>query len=377
MALKRVLYKSCLLSIVLAITNACFVENAFGADKNHNKYQKWDFKVSQAFIYDNNILKYSDNYINLFVSELNPGRFNINTYDDFVLNSSLRASYTVNLIKNLKTTINVNANYKTYTHNNIKNWGQVSLGLKQHITKKSSIKFQYNYIPDYYIKHFRDNDWVNIYGYQPFTFKPFSFTKNSYELKYQNTLFNNTKLFLTFSVIQLFYNENFTEYDCNNLSYSIRINQPINKTVTVETGYRFINSNAKGYVQPDGDKNSSPYADASNNDNTFYLGLGMKLPRVLKLKSSLKIKASFGKRLYKSEKSIVIDPLHVGRNDNNYRINFLYKIRPTKNLSVYGFYTFYKRNTGSDYNINKKYISNEKDYTQYQTGLGITYNFSL
>jgi hypothetical protein len=352
--------------------------NGFCSNKHkYTKYKKWNFNISQSYVYDNNILKYSDKYINLFVSELNFGRFHINTYDDFVLYNSFDAAFSINIIKNLMTTVNVNGTYKVFTHNSIKNWGQINIGLKQQINKRAYAKLFYSYLPDYYIRHFRDKDWVEVYGLIPKTFQPFSFTKNSYGLRLKNTFLSNTKVFLTISYMQFYYNHHFTEYDCNNISGDLKINHPVSKYFDIESSYRFTHSNAKGYDQPDESKETSDDADASFYENTFFVSINVKLPRILKIKNNLNIKVSYGNRQYTSTKGIINDPLHTGRNDNNYRLYFLYKIKPLKNLSISAFYNYYKRVTSSDYDINKQYISNEKDYNQFQTGLTVAYKFKL
>ncbi len=348
-----------------------------GNKSKYTKYQRWNFNISQSYVYDNNILKYSDKYIDMFTSDLNQGRFHINTYDDFVLYNTLSTSFTTNIVKNLLTTVNINGTYKIFTHNSIKNWGQVNISVKQQINKRAYAKLFYSYLPDYYIRHFRDKDWVEVYGLIPQTFQPFSFTKNSYGLRLKNTFFSNTKVFLTMSYMQFFYNRHFTEYDCNNISGDLKINHSINKTFGIEGGYRFINSNAKGYDQPDENKETSDDADASFYENIVFLGLNVNMPHVFKLKNSINFKCIYGNRKYTTNKNVLQDMLHKGRIDNNFRIYFSYKIKPVKNFTVSVFYNYNQRVTNSDYNINKQYISNEKDYSQYQTGLTIAYKLKL
>jgi len=46
--------------------------------------QRLDIKVGLKTHYDNNILKYSDKYLDRFMNGEDPGRFSIDTYDDLI-----------------------------------------------------------------------------------------------------------------------------------------------------------------------------------------------------------------------------------------------------------------------------------------------------
>jgi hypothetical protein len=68
-----------------------------------------------------------------------------------------------------------------------------------------------------------------------------------------------------------------------------------------------------------------------------------------------------------------MDPLHAGRYDYNYRVFVNYNWDIFKNFSLTAFYHWMGRESGSPSDINKEYISDEKDYTQYRAGISFNY----
>jgi len=86
--------------------------------KKKKKPKKWELVAGVASSYDNNILKYSEKYLDRFMNNEDEGRFHIDTYDDFVLNPSFQATYTTKIFGKLNSKINVSLNSKLYTVNN-------------------------------------------------------------------------------------------------------------------------------------------------------------------------------------------------------------------------------------------------------------------
>ncbi len=97
---------------------------------------------------------------------LEPGRFQwIDTYDDLIINPSIEGVYTFNIFKKVKTKINASISPKFYVVNEHKNWYNWGIGIQQYITKKASVKILYSYIPNFYVRHFRDEQWTDVIGY--------------------------------------------------------------------------------------------------------------------------------------------------------------------------------------------------------------------
>lgn len=355
----------------------CINPDVSAQKKAEKKEKHFEAEVSFAAIYDNNILKYSDKYIDRFLNNQDEGRFHISTYDDIILYQSADIAATYRIIKKLKSKFNVNFFSNSYMVNNIKNWYFVTLGYQQYLTKKASFKIFYNYLPHYYVRHFRDEDWVDVYGYIPETFVQFAYSKDNYGFWIQNTFFKNTRINLGFDYSKYYHNKHYTEYDCKNYIIGLSVYQPLNEKVRLELGYENEHSDAKGYDEPGETKETANDADATYIENGFVLGLNWELPEIKKTAHSLDLKAAYQNRYYLSKHYLEEDREHTGRVDDNVQFSAIYNVELSKAFTLKAFYRFYMRNSASVSPVNQLYLAAEKDYDQSQFGLQLIYNIKF
>jgi len=341
------------------------------------KEKHFEADLGFSTIYDNNILKYSDKYLDRFMNGQDPGRFHIETYDDIIFNQSGEIAATYRIIKKLKTRFNVNYFFNSYATNNIKNWYFVNIGLQQFISKRASFKVFYNYVPRFYVRHFRDDDLVEIYGYTPETFVQFSFTKENYGFWIQNTFFENTRFRLAFDYAKYYHNKHYTEYDCKNYLFGATLYQPLHEKLRLELGYEYEYSDAKGYDETGETKNTADDADATYYEYGFVFGLDWKLPEIKKKEHDLDLKAGYQNRNYLSEHYLEEDPEHVSRVDNNVQAALTYNFNLNKYFTLSAFYRYYFRDSGAESAFNDLYVSVEKDYKQSQVGIKVVYNIKF
>lgn len=367
-------------SALLIVTLLIFATgNASAQEKKKTKKKnkpEFEINVGLNSYYDDNILKYSEKYLDRFMNNQDSGRFQIETYDDVVLNPSVKLSSTFRLFGKMNSKINADFYYNYYTVNDVKNWGYFNLGFQQYLTKKASFKFYYSYIPDFYVRHFRDDDWVEIYRYTPIAFQPYAFSKESYNLYAQNTFFKNTRIRGSVSYAKYYHNVHFTEYDCDNWIFGINLVQPLHKKVRIELGWEFTTSDAKGYDEPLETREESDDADATYQEDVFTFALYWNLPNILKMKNQVSFDSEYAKRYYTTKNYLEEDPEHAGRVDDAWRCFFTWDLDISKSFGFSAFYKWYGRNTTSSAEENQEYLSEEKDYRQNQAGIGVTYNFN-
>jgi hypothetical protein len=361
----------CLLILICIFS---FTNNdALAQKKSKKKSVQYEAELSFATIYDDNILKYSEKYLDRFMNNKDPGRFHIDTYDDVILYQSADLSATFRIFKNLKSKINFDINNNLYVVNGIKNWYYATLGFQQYLTKRASLKVFYTYLPDFYVRHFRDEDWVEIYGYTPITFVPFSFSKDNYGFWIQNTFFKSTRVRLSFDYSSYYYNKHYTEYDSKNFLYGINLYQTVFDKLRLEIGYHFLTSDAKGYDGPGETKEYSNDADASFEEDGFSFGVTWELPRLKKMNHDLDMEFDFEKRYFTTTHYVEMDPEHAGRVDNCVQASVTYNFELSKSWKLSAFYNFFFRDTYTSSNYNKAYLSAEKDFRQNQIGLKAIY----
>ncbi len=339
------------------------------------KHMLVNFQMST--IYDNNILRYSDQYLKRFIYRQDSGRFHINTYDDIILAPALKIYFSFDIFKKNKTLLSGDFRRKQYLVNNIKSWNYFNIGIKQEFARKGSFKLFYSYIPDFYVRHFRDKEWVKIYGFTPVTFQPFSFQKENLGTWIQYRVFIHTIIRLSFLHSNYYYNSHFTEYNSKNNLYGIKIKQTVNKNLRMEASYYYVHSKAKGYDASYQTPASSYGPDASFTEHRFFLSASYKLPRINKYSHYLEILGDFRKRYFSSANYLELDPLHAGRIDNIFMSGLKYKISLNKSLQLSAFCYWFGRKTTTLAEQNKEYVSNEKDYSQYQTGMTLVYKLKM
>lgn len=325
-------------------------------------------EIVASSVYDNNILRYSDKYISRFNNREDAGRFHNSTLDDLILVNSFRLGIAMRLIGSQTTNATIDYRRRTYTHNGIKDWSYVAVALKQDVSKKFSVQVGYSYIPEFYVRHFRDDDWTALYGFRdPIVYQPFSFKKDEVGGWVQYALFTTTRVRATFSFARYFYNEHFTEYDCNNTSVGIVVSHNVTKDLKFTAGFEVTLSRGDGTTD----------MDPSNNQNVYGVGIEYQLPKLFGRKNSIAAGGEFSRSCYTSTHFLELDPNHAGRDDRSYRVSASYNLELLKNLGLVLTFGWHDRAVKTAATQNAEYLSAEKDYRQYQLGLDIRYTFTI
>ena len=337
---------------------------------------KWSFRISLGPYYDSNILKYSNKYIERFKNGEDEGRFHIHSIDDLTLGYSFGLVYSNQIIGKLKTILGAGLDSDAYTYNSIKSWFTYDIFLRQYISKSTSFYASYSYIPNFYVRHFRDEDWVKYFGYVPETFQPYEFSKDDYSFWLHHTFsWKTTRARAYFSYMRYLLNPSNTEYDSNDFLYGIRIYQSLTKKLDVNFAYYYITSDAKGYDEPGEVRETSDDSDATNYEHVYAIGFDYKMPKIFKLKNEISVDAQYQRAFYTTDHFLEIDQLHAGRFDYNYRIFVNYNWDVFKNFSFTAFYQWMARESSTSAVANQEYVSDEKDYTQYR--IGVRFNYSI
>jgi len=356
-----------------------FANNKILAGDNPAKAKnKWSVSFSLSPYYDSNILKYSNKYIERFNNREDEGRFHIHSIDDLTLGYSFGLSFSDVIIGKLKTIIGAGFDSDAYTYNSIKSWFTYDIFLRQYLSKSTSVYVSYSYIPNFYVRHFRDEDWVNYYGYIPETFQPYEFSKDDFSF-WLHHVFNwkTTKARAYFSYDRYYLNPSNTEYDSNDFLYGIRIYQTLTDKLDINVGYFYITSDAKGYDDPGETKATSDDSDATNYEHVYVIGFDYRMPKIFKFKNEISIDAQYQRAFYTTDHFLELDQLHAGRYDYNYRVFVNYNWDIFKRFSITAFYQWMARESSTSAVANQEYVSDEKDYTQYRLGLRFNYSVSF
>ena len=342
--------------------------------KTEKKVDNWTLSLSIKPYYDSNILKYSDKYIERFKNGEDPGRFHINRIDDLTVGYSAGLTFSDNFFGNMKTILGAGYDTDAYTYNSIKTWGAFNVFYRQQIAASTSAQFSYSYIPEFYVRHFRDDDWVEYYGYTEITYQPYNFSKDDFSLWVQQIMpWKTTRARVYFTYSKYYLNSAYIEYDSDDYLAGFRIYHTLMNNLDVNFGYLYAYSDAKGFDEITETKENSDDSDATNYEHSYFAGFDLTLPKIFSKENDLSVDFQYQRAFFTTEEFVELDPLHVGRYDYNYRLYVNYNFSLMNNLSATAFYHWFGREASSPSDYNKEYISDEKDYTQYRLGARFNY----
>jgi len=108
------------------------------------------------------------------------------------------------------------------------------------------------------------------------------------------------------------YNDYFPEYDSHKNEFELSLSHT--GTNEIELGYRFSQSDARGYDRADENKQNSDESDISYEQDLAYIDIGRNIS-ILKKNTKVSMLVQFAHRVYTSQKNYFIDPLHLGRSE--------------------------------------------------------------
>jgi len=336
---------------------------AKGKKKKKTRAIKTSFEVFT--FYDNNILRYSDYYIDKFLSGENGGRFHVNTFDDLIIAPQATIAYGKRFFRGSYSEISFGAKYNKFFVNSIKDWGKYAFALRHVFPTRTTFSFEYSFIPKYYIRHYRDKEWVEAYGYGEDAFKEYSFRKDDFSFVLKQRVMKVLELKLYYDYGKYYYNKYFTEYDATRNLVGARMFYDFSRKLKVNFGVKYSFSDARGK------KNVDPTYD----EYKFYFGFTFVPPKIYGFGNSVTALAIYGTRNYLSPFSPANDPVHSGRNDEYFQMFFNYKFSITKRSDLIFYANYNKRDSGTSWSETNDFVAREKSFDQFK--IGVKYQYEI
>lgn len=254
----------------------------------------YDFSVfsSAGIYYDNNIFKFSAQETDEFRSGVYPWKFPVKSADDLKAEFSSLFTFEHGLFKPGPTTFEMLLRSSSYLENKVKDYWRLRLVLKQNF-RSTEISLGYSLIPTYLIRYYKPVSGTS--------YIPCEFSRNLFLAR---IAFSSR--FGRFSLDMSYWKDNYSKefdyYDSNNEAVSIRWRKAFSSYIRPEVSYELSNSEARG-----------PAPDISYFQHSFDISNVFR-PGVWRI-SQISTKYSLDYRLYKSEVSPILDPLHSGRTE--------------------------------------------------------------
>jgi hypothetical protein len=325
--------------------------------------KNWRLEFGLSSSYDGNALRYSDKYLERFERQEDEGRFHIATRDDLILTNSLRTVATLEILDNALTQVATTFRHYSYTSNSLKDWSYYSMSFRQELGQRMAVGVAYEYVPEFYIKHYRDEDWVEHFGNSSKTFQPFEYRKDEISGWLQKMFFGNTRVRALLSYGRYFHNQHFTEYDSKYKQVGFEIGQPVISRLKVVAGYSFAASHAGGDAE----------TDPSFDEDKYSLSVQWQLPSIVGRSNLLVIDGEYAYCCFTSKRSADADRLHAGRWDRDYRMSLVYTVQLSGRILLDLRYEWHQRNASTSAVLNAEYLAEDKDFNQHQIGIEAKY----
>ncbi|TES92544.1 MAG: hypothetical protein E3J87_05150 [Candidatus Cloacimonadota bacterium] len=322
-----------------------------------------------SFTYDDNIFKYSKEEIDKFVNNIEPYRYPIETYDDLITTIQLHSKIRREILKGNPTTFNIKIKGNLFYENSEKDYETFSFSIWQKIGKKGHTLIKYFFLPKYFIRYYPDFDIDTPYGYPYFT--GCYFMKHLIKIEGGYKIFGSSNISLSLSEEINDYNTSFNEYDTEKKSLGISIGFPLKEFLKANFSYSFARATAEGVDEPGEEKNTSDDSDISNDEDKINLSLVFDLTKHSPL--MFQTGFEFTRRVYTTDKPILCDPSHSGREDKKTNIRLVCSFVPTERLTFQVGYIFEIKDVFSPYNIEQ--IEEIKNYRRNRYLANITFSY--
>jgi hypothetical protein len=285
----------------LIISTIAFIPNMAAA-----KNSAWNFNLGLGIGYDNNILKYSDADLDEFDTTTvdSTGEFGIKSKDDFIFSPRADIGFKSKLFRHTFQA-GLGAGYFIYAKNDIKNYANLRIWVRQFIRKATYLQMSSTYIPQYYYR----NLYATGVGY-----RKAKFNKNTFELMLAAPIYKILEGSFTYRYENKDFNQEFNERDLKANNFAVELTAQPNHFYKVWGGYEY--TIAKGA----GRNNPNDRRDTSYDSFLFWLGSRFYLNGLKNREMRLGATISYKDILFQTDKLTTEDRYRFGRQDNRWSI---------------------------------------------------------
>ncbi len=328
---------------------------------------------SSLFGYDSNVFRLSDLERNQDYQDFNI--INSDTFDAPYINSRLGIKYAPYIFKNFKTEFKFSFSNNNYITTLDKSYSVINSEFGIKLAPYRWIKISHRYLPQYYLRNFRDKDY-SLYDYYQALF-----SSEGFIISYSNRIHKKNWLRIKYSRTNLYYDSNFTEFDIVKNSLEARL---YCKILGFDSNFSYMVSLGENTSYEQG-YNSTIY-DRSYTEHTY----GAYIKKRIKKSSyvnTIGFSSTIKNRIFLDKSEVeVFDPLHNGREDIEYNFSIWVGNKINKKLSHEFKLKHRSKDVFSPYRINyyngngdiqEILVSNLREYSKFEVVYKIIYNINL
>ncbi|MBD3336653.1 MAG: hypothetical protein GF355_14165 [Candidatus Eisenbacteria bacterium] len=329
-------------------------------------------KLDVEIIYDDNIVRYSNDYLDDFRHGRYPYKFAVETYDDLILSPTIDFEWRKAIITNRQTRLRFRYTRWEYTTNRIKNNEAYSIRLYQPTWGRDHWDFGFYVAPLSYIRQLPDHPPFTPSSHDQWV--PFKYTYNSLYTKYHRRLNSDFRIDLRLGRTIRYYNRPLMENDNWEWNYGARLYWYMSRKWRLTLEYRYSDVEARGADSVGESRGTSDDSDPSYERDSFELDLRYRPPKgQLWIVDEMILWMGYMAYYFTSDKVLYRDPYHVGRLDEFYRAELEFDTEKIYGpINLYGGYRYTERTTSAPW---KGDIAEDKDYVSNRFWIGVHYPF--
>jgi hypothetical protein len=323
------------------------------------------------FIYDNNILTMSPDYIDEFVYGLRPDRFRIATYDDLIIAPSLDISANRRFLDWGSTRFRFRVKYWRYTHNPLKTNTDFDWYVRQFFRGGKSLELNFTHSPEQYIRQLGDREPFSDTTL-PLTQEAFCFTRNYATLQWRHYYNSAFSYSLILNHKRRYYNKRFMENDIKAWEFRGQVGYRVHRRLRLTFDYSFEPAKGRAVDTVGQTPQTSTASDPTHDRDLYRLGFFWTTRWARPVFDSVDGSLLIMDYYFTSNKTLFEDPYHVGRRDVMTRVTVRVRRRLTPTMRIYASFRYSDRVVDSPWPGD---ITMDKDYTQQRYWVGIDYQF--
>ena len=323
-----------------------------------------DFIIESGLGYDSNFLKLSNSEIDELVLN-NSIIGSANSYDSIISNNLLSIKYSPHFIQNHQTKFQIKIRSLSYFTSSEKSYFSFGISISQHIDKYEWLKLSYSFIPNYYLRNYRDRDKVVINTDINDLLIGCSFSQGSSIISYSKWIGNRSYIEGLFNYQTQYYNVFFSEFDLDIISFGISLISKDNKKIPIKLNYK--QTFAQNISLNKGLRTSFEI-DRGYKQDSFYIQI--QRLKVNKLVNNIGLRYSLSSRKYSSDYES--DILHFKRNHSEKKLKIWFSSKLNSNLFLQFDITSRSRITSSAYS----WVEELKKFNKKSYFLRLKYSFS-
>ncbi|MGD8394604.1 MAG: hypothetical protein PVF43_03895 [Candidatus Eiseniibacteriota bacterium] len=332
-------------------------------------------KFALRFVYDDNIIHYSDEDLLAFTSVPNTGRYEIATAHDWIVRPRLETEIRTKRLtgKTLQATLRLSA--WLYGNNSIKNNQSIALQLK-HPGFGGNLYLDLYYSPRSYLRTFLDRP-PYMSRATPLQYTPFEYTSNSVAVSHWRWLYKKLvdgKFLLQRSV--RYYNQPFMENDNWEWRIGGYVRWKFQRRLRLRLEYLYSDVRARARDSITETRDNSDDGDASYQRDSYEAKLYWRPRRAISWFRQGSVAFQYQAYYFTTDRAYYDDPYHVGRKDQVYRIEFTADSKKIWGpVTLEGGYRFSERTSTAAFDSDNVAIGEDKDYTDNRFWIGAEYPF--